>query len=283
MNSLAQIAVDIGNSGARLVRLPAEPNSALPPPIRINWRKHPLSTETSLSLYTTEQSDWQKRLSPIIQETLDQSQNLEWWISSVHRAACESLVEYLNQFSHCKIQVVDYKSLPLVVDVDYPEKVGIDRLLAAYAASRCVQAGPFLVIQAGSAVTVDLVQEACDSPGSSRIVGRFSGGAILPGVPMMLRLLSNAADMLPEVAAAELIELPPIPGRNSQAAMWAGVSSCLVGGVLHLVQRYREEFGISIPIVLSGGDGPLLRPHLIQPFIEVDHLVLQGLRLLAQS
>ena len=100
---------------------------------------------------------------------------------------------------------------------------------------------------------------------------------------MVLRLLGQAADLLPELEARELVELPPLPGRNTEAAMLAGVASGLVGGVQHLVQRYRQQHAQSLPIVISGGDGPLLLPHLPPPVYEIPQLVLEGLRLLTTA
>lgn len=278
MERLARFAVDIGNSGARLVQLPEDPQSALPDPIRINWRKHRDDSQRNLSLFSLDQIAWPQFLLPLMEES-DQSQ---WWISSVQRAAGDSLIETLRNHPNCQVQLVDYTAIPMELDVEYPDRVGIDRLLAALAASHRIEARPMVVIQAGSAVTIDLVGVPSPSKINQEWFGKFAGGAILPGVPMMLRLLSSAADMLPDVAASELTELPPLPGRNSQAAMLAGVSSSLVGGTQHVVRRYRDAHGDHTPIVLSGGDGPLLRPHLDEPIIEVDHLVLQGLRILSE-
>lgn len=272
-----RVAVDIGNSGARLVPLPGDSDVALPQPLRINWHQEVCSLTNSLSLFSPDKIAWEKQLRPfLLHESIT-----EWWISSVQRAATESLVAFLEKQKNCRVQLVDYRCIPMEVDVEYPERVGIDRLLAAYAASQLMDAHPLLVIQAGTAVTVDLVESVSFSSNSPRRLGRFAGGAILPGVPMMLRLLGRAADLLPQVAAAELVELPPLPGRNSQAAMLAGASSCLVGGVQHLIKRYRDQLQGQIPIVLSGGDGPLLKPHLLPPVKEIDHLVLQGLRMLS--
>jgi pantothenate kinase type III len=90
-------------------------------------------------------------------------------------------------------------------------------------------------------------------------------------------LLGRGADLLPAVAAGELFDLPPLPGTNTVAAMTAGVSSAVVGGVQHLVARYRGQSGEDTPVVLSGGDGPRLAPHLGSNVIVVDHLVLRGL------
>ena len=57
--------------------------------------------------------------------------------------------------------------------MDEPAKVGIDRLLNVFAASALVKPGePAIVVDAGSAVTVDLLHED----------GSFAGGAIFPGM-----------------------------------------------------------------------------------------------------
>lgn len=95
---------------------------------------------------------------------------------------------------------------------------------------------------------------------------------------MMLRLLGKSADLLPELDAEKLVNPPPSPGKNTAAAMLLGASSCLVGGVQHLVDRYRQQIGQNTPVVISGGDGPLLVSHLRQPIRVVTDLVLQGIR-----
>ena len=62
--------------------------------------------------------------------------------------------------------------LPIEVRVAHPAQVGVDRLVNAIAARRLSPADrPLIVIDAGTAITVDLV--AAD--------GGFEGGAILPG------------------------------------------------------------------------------------------------------
>ena len=98
---------------------------------------------------------------------------------------------------------------------------------------------------------------------------------------MMLRLLSRAADLLPDVVAEELLELPDLPGRDTVAAMAVGASGAVVGGVQHLIARYRAGRVPAVPVVLSGGDGPRLAPHLSGPTFSLDQLVLRGLAICA--
>jgi type III pantothenate kinase len=204
-------------------------------------------------------------------------------ISSVRRDAQQVLVDYLQSSERNNLRIIDFRSLPLKINLEYPERVGIDRLLAAFAASEVTDERPLIVIQAGSAVTVDLVDALGQGGTISDSAISFEGGAILPGVPMMLRLLGKGADMLPEIDADDLMELPSLPGRNTEQAMLCGAASGLIGGVQHLVRRYREAYGASIPVILSGGDGMRLSPYIDQPMTVVPHLVQRGLLKLLES
>lgn len=247
-----------------MVTVPSE-GQVLGDPIRINWHEAKLAaSQQSVS------ATWMDQLGQVIST----HPNATWWISSVNRPVTEQLFQFLSA-QGCPYRLLDYRQLPIEVQVDYPERVGIDRLLAALAAGHYSSAQRLIVIQAGSAVTVDLVvRSPADAPGGAKL--RFLGGAILPGVPMMLRLLGRAADMLPELDASDLVNLPELPGKNTEAAMIAGCSSCLVGGVQHLIHRYQAGGDIQA-IIVSGGDGPLLAPHLASPVKVVPHLVLQGI------
>lgn len=268
MTQLATVCVDIGNSGMRCVLVPSAPLASVSITpwqgelLRFDWPAD--SAEDAIcSAMKQAIGSW---LKPFAMET-------RWRVSSVQRTMESYLRSVTEAFQPRDYQLVTYRDLRLKVQVDQPDKVGIDRLLAAVAASECVPDQPLIVIQAGSAITVDWFEPP----------HTFGGGAIMPGVPMMLRLLSKAADLLPEVAAKELLNLPPLPGKNTTAAMNAGASSAVVGGVQHLIARYRQQFGRDTLVAISGGDGPLLGPHIDGPVQVIDHLVLRGLAILCNQ
>ncbi len=290
----ATLCVDIGNSGLRCIVVPIEsPSSAEQPsrptfarpwigePLRIDWP--PQDINGTLPCDDATQSQCVQHLTTQLRGWLDSFASDEvpeavcrpsrWLVSSVQRTTENALRQCANELGVTDYILLDHQAIGLNVQVDYPERVGVDRLLAARAAMSTTQARPLIVIQAGSAITVDWI-EGPDA---------FCGGAIMPGVPMMVRLLGRGADLLPEITAADLLELPPIPGKNTEAAMTLGASSAVVGGVQHLVQRYRARCHQPVTIVLSGGDGPRLAPHLTEPLITLDHLVLRGLAEMARS
>ncbi len=159
--------------------------------------------------------------------------------------------------------------------------VGQDRLLNALGAwTRAQQA--CVVIDAGTAVTVDFVDGA----------GVFQGGAIAPGLNMMLRALHEHTAALPQLryrdpeprpeVATDGGErgpaAPPNPfGKDTPAAMLVGVRSAVVGLARLLVDRYAEYFGAYPRIIATGGDAQALFEN--DPIIEhiVPDLTLLGI------
>ena len=167
--------------------------------------------------------------------------------------------------------------LPLVIEVEYPDKVGIDRLLNAIAANARRQPGQIaIVIDSGTATTVDLVDGT----------GAFRGGAILPGFEMGAQALHEYTALLPLIQHHRLHDrVPPAVGRNTTEALESGLYWGHVGAVKQMIESIRTEHptppGVPAPLVmLSGGAAPVLRPHLGSVSWE-PALCLQGLALAA--
>lgn len=85
------------------------------------------------------------------------------------------------------------------------ETLGADRLCNA-AAAWAASLAPALVIDAGTAVTVDLVDAG----------GVYRGGAILPGQSLTLRALGAGAEQLFEARP----DWPPSPGDATARRRW---------------------------------------------------------------
>ncbi len=273
------LGVDIGNSGLRIAELNVA-ESKVERTLRITWSHGQVDTQSQSAevRYAPASPDWLAIVARFASDRASDQIRCVWLVSSVRRDALNLLEQCVRQRIHTHAprdqwRVITRRDIGLELDVLEPDRVGVDRLLAASAAASLFPQRPLIVMQVGSAMTVDLV---CNP-------NVFSGGAILPGVPMMLRLLGQAADMLPTIDADELTDLPSLPGRNTEQAMRCGTASALVGGAQHLVNRYRQTHGPSTLIVLSGGDGTRLAQHLPPPIEVVPHLVLHGLVLIARK
>ena len=137
----------------------------------------------------------------------------------------------------------DFK-IPIGRQLDPEALVGDDRLLNAAAAYDVLQQA-CVVVDAGTAVTVDFVDGA----------GTFHGGAISPGAQLMLDSLTQRIEHLPEVEFDRPSELI---GHNTVDAMRCGVYFGLRGIVHELVERYAEMAGAFPVVVATGGDSNLL-------------------------
>lgn len=163
--------------------------------------------------------------------------------------------------------------LPLRVRVDAPERVGIDRLLNAVAANVLrIPDVPLVVVSSGTATTVDYV--APD--------GAFEGGAILPGFDLCALALNRYTALLPLVPATELSGPPPAPvGKNTRDAIRSGLFWGQVGAVRELTARIEAQSSARPMVVVTGGAGSLLVPHLGPRVRYEEHLPLKGLALAA--
>jgi type III pantothenate kinase len=190
-----------------------------------------------------------------------------WAIAGVHPARRDRLTAWLRGRGDAVRVIADYRELPLRVDVDAPERVGIDRLLNAVAVLPRVPAGTAaVIIDAGSAVTVDLVDGA----------GVFRGGAIFPGLRLMARALHEHTAQLPLIETPHDAD-PPLPGRNTAAAIQAGITSAVVGGIDRLVELYLARSGPAI-VYFTGGSVALAAVLRRHPVVTDPLLTLDGLR-----
>ncbi len=142
-----------------------------------------------------------------------------------------------------------------------PERLGVDRWCALIGA-RALQAGPCVVVMAGTATTVD----ALDAE------GHFLGGLILPGYELMRRALARDTAALP-LAAGQHTPWP----RATDDAIVTGCLEAQAGAI----ERFARRMGGGAICLLSGGAAVAIAPHLDLPCRAVDNLVLEGLRCLA--
>lgn len=195
-------------------------------------------------------------------------------VASVYEAAAarlEATVAEISATKHRPIRQrrIGHLDLPLVVALEEPHKVGIDRLAAAAAASLVKPAGrPAVVVDCGTALTVDLV--AAD--------GRFLGGAILPGPALMARALAEGTSKLPAVNPLAAGEVAAMPGRCTQAAIAAGIGHGIRGAVSRLVAEARAASGGDAATIVTGGWADAIRAELPDA-IAVPDLVLTGIAL----
>lgn len=148
-----------------------------------------------------------------------------------------------------------------------PRRMGVDRWLAMLAARARYPGQRLCVVDAGSALTIDLV-----TPG-----GVHEGGYIIPGPALMERALLLDTG---RVRFSEPAEYTVTPGTSTAEAVRHGVALSQLGAVSLAL---RPENGKSPPyVVFTGGGGEWLWHQLECRGECVPDLVLEGLALAAQ-
>jgi type III pantothenate kinase len=151
-----------------------------------------------------------------------------------------------------------------------PEQLGIDRWMAMLAAFQMID-GPVIVVDCGTAVTIDLVKRD----------GLFAGGVIMPGLMAALRSLEISTDAIVQINSFNS-DVGSI-AQSTEDGVVAGVLLCLAGGIERVV-REQTLLSDEMPTVLiTGGDGEKLVPYLTISTKLQSGLVLQGLRVFAET
>ncbi|HEX4124161.1 MAG TPA: type III pantothenate kinase [Tepidisphaeraceae bacterium] len=134
--------------------------------------------------------------------------------------------------------------LPIPVKTENPEQTGVDRVLNVAAAYEQLEKA-CVVVDAGSAVTIDCCNDK----------GEFLGGAIFPGVALLLESLHNRIPHLPQV---EMARPDGLIGRSTAEAIRQGVFHGIRGLVKETVEGFAESLGQWPELISTGGDAELL-------------------------
>lgn len=148
-----------------------------------------------------------------------------------------------------------------------PAQLGSDRW-AALVGARARTRSACLVVSAGTAVTIDALNDS----------GEFMGGMILPGKHLMQQSLATGTHAL-ENSAGRAVDFP----RNTADAIATGVASALACAVLTAYRRLAETGVESPPCIATGGDAEWLAGQLQFGVIIAPQLVLEGLLVMSEG
>lgn len=136
-----------------------------------------------------------------------------------------------------------------------PNRLGVDRWLGLLGARRHTSA-PLLVVDCGSAITVDALMAG----------GRHPGGVIMPGLNLLRRSLAGLG--LAVGGAGEEVD-PGGLAADTRGAVLSGTLAAALGGIERVIattrRRLRQGEAAEAPApvcFLTGGDGPVLAPWL---------------------
>jgi type III pantothenate kinase len=193
-------------------------------------------------------------------------------ICSVVPKIGKRLKTYLRDYFPAGIyQVSKDLAVPIRNLYRYPQQVGQDRLVNAFAAKEKYPC-PSVVVDFGTALTFDIISRA----------GSYAGGLIFPGLEISLARLLKTAALLPT-----RFKLPPRGGkllaRDTASSIAGGIIwgySCLIDGI---VQKVSRRLGSRPFVVATGGMADRIAPYC-KKIKRIDlNLTLDGLRLIYES
>ncbi|MBQ2393788.1 MAG: type III pantothenate kinase [Alistipes sp.] len=172
-------------------------------------------------------------------ETLKRRYSLRYGLVCSTRGDVESVCNLLQK-SGLKALVFD-ADCPVPIKNGYltPRSLGRDRLAAAVGAATLYPDREVVIIDLGTALTIDhLTADGC-----------FSGGVISPGLEMRFRALHTHTAALPLV---EPTDTEGVVGRTTEEAIALGVMNSVAFEIEGYLARFAKKNGDFIPILTGG-------------------------------
>lgn len=196
-----------------------------------------------------------------LHQLLQQYQPQRSVLSSVvnHSPEIDTLLSKATHFH----RLSHLSKLPLTIPVGKPETVGTDRLAIAAAAVHGFPKQNTLVIALGSCITFNFINNH----------HQLIGGSISPGMEMRFRAMHEFTAKLPLVKGDWNV---PLIGYDTVSNMQSGVVLGMAKEVDGIIEMYRSRFA-NFNALLTGGDIPILAPHLKNKIFADPDLIFKGL------
>ena len=181
-------------------------------------------------------------------------------ISNVSSIKINDILNKLN----IKIYELDSTFIfPFKLNYKTPESLGNDRLALAAAATILYPNSNNLVIDAGTCITIDFIDNN----------NHFMGGSISPGVKMRYDSLNHYTANLPLLKNENNFNYP---GDSTNASIHAGI----IGGVSNEINGFIKQINSrndKVNVILTGGDAKILSKTLKITIFANQNFILEGL------
>ena len=192
-------------------------------------------------------------------------QNAQWEaIAWCHTGAVpEGFTQWAETAAAQVVQLTGLTPTPLQMLYRTPHTLGADRLAAALGAVSLMPGTHLLVIDIGTCITYDVIED-----------GRaFLGGNISPGVELRLQSLHHYTAALPLVGAEGQ---QPLVGYNTETAIRSGVIAGVRAEILGIIRNLSHHYP-QLQVWLTGGKSLNLDDLDGQPIHRDAYLVARGL------
>ncbi len=184
-------------------------------------------------------------------------------ITSLTAKATSEQTQALQHLCSDMIYMSTNIDIPLQVLHQTPETLGNDRKAACVGAAALYPGKNLLVIDAGTAITYDLVSAS----------GCMEGGNISPGMSIRFKSLHNYTGKLPLLTPENIKNLL---GKTTRQSIVNGVQYGLISEVKWYIEQMTKNYK-GLITVMTGGDAGFLADNLKKPIFVHSDLVLFGL------
>jgi len=223
------------------------------------------NTGIKIALFQNQQMAWCKHIADLSPEQLEQLMEAH---QVKHVIASNVSARSMSAFMQVKGFVLLSPNLKMPFENLYasPETLGADRMALA-AASQFFQKGKnCMVFDAGTCLTMDLVNNQ----------GQYLGGFISPGLQMRLNSMHQFTGKLPQLTAV----MPEhLIGNTTAACMQSGAYHGMIAEIEQSIQQLKTQF-TNLQVILCGGNAELLSKQLKSPLFVEKNLLMYGLHLI---
>jgi type III pantothenate kinase len=197
----------------------------------------------------------------LVREILNKYKPLHSIICSVTKTP-QALIQFLDRNTGL-IELNSKTKLPIKIAYKTPETLGTDRLAGIVAASKLFPEKNVLVIDMGTCIKYDFINEG----------KQYMGGSISPGLHMRLKALHEYTGKLPLVKAEPFEGLI---GRTTKGSILTGVQIGILAELEGFISRYKKSH-TRLKVILTGGDASGFDEQLKIPIFAAPDLVSIGL------
>lgn len=172
-----------------------------------------------------------------------------------------SVIESLEKYAPV-MMLSNTLKVPFKNDYASPETLGVDRIALVASAFSEYPDQNCLVIDAGSCITYDFIDQN----------GHYKGGAISPGLMMRFKAMHTFTAGLPLI---DSIEFGDFIGTNTRECMISGVVNGSLNEIDAVISQYQKKFK-DLTVILTGGDSHFLSKRLKSSIFAHPNILLRG-------
>ena len=169
---------------------------------------------------------------------------------------------------HVETQIINHTTkLPFTNNYTTPKTLGIDRMVLAAGATLLYPKQNRLIIDAGTCVTYDFIDQD----------NHYLGGAISPGIALRYKSLNDYTQNLPIL---KLNSTEIFTGTSTENSIHSGVINGLTYEIDGFISQYFLKYQ-DLTVILTGGDAEFLAKRLKNTIFANSNFLLDSLRLLS--